>query len=222
MSHHHLTAKEARVIGSLIEKSIVTPDHYPMTLNALANACNQKSSRDPVVTYDDLDVQNTVDALVARGLVTEVFHNGSRVPKYQHRFCNTEFSDLQFDAGQTAIVCLLLLRGPQTPGELRSRSGRLHTFANIQEVEQCLTDLHDNTHGPFVQQLPREPGKREIRYQELFCFENNETSTSASDEMPVAPPQDNQLELEQRVATLEQLVQDLQQRLAALEANAEL
>ncbi|MBM6551182.1 YceH family protein [Marinomonas ostreistagni] len=221
MSHHHLTAKEARIIGSLIEKSIVTPDHYPMTLNALSNACNQKSSRDPVVSYDDLDVQNSVDGLVARGLVTEVFHNGSRVPKYQHRFCNTEFSDLQFDAGQTAIVCLLLLRGPQTPGELRSRSGRLHAFASIQEVEQSLNALRDNIHGPFVEQLPREPGKREARYQELFCFENNEPSAAADNDAATVAP-NTSAELEQRVATLEQLVQDLHQRLAALEGNAEL
>lgn len=221
MSYYHLAAEEARIIGSLIEKSIVTPDHYPMTLNALTNACNQKSSRDPVVSYDDLTVQNTVDALVARGLVTEVFHHGSRVPKYQHRFCNTEFSDLQFDAGETAVVCMLLLRGPQTPGELRSRSGRLHSFASIQAVENALESLKQNVHGPFVESLPREAGKREARYQELFCLENNLDSTAEIAPSP-APQPEAAASLQQRIDTLEQQVADLSTRLAALEANAEL
>lgn len=220
MSYYTLTAMEARVIGCLIEKSIVTPDHYPLSVNALTNACNQKSSRDPVVNYSEIDVQDTLDQLVARSLVTEEFYTGSRVPKYQHRFCNTEFSDLQFNSGETAIVCMLLLRGPQTPGELRSRSGRLHAFASIGEVEQDLESLKQKTGGPFVEQLPREPGKREARYQELFCTESNLDSEETSNNAQVN--HGSAVSLEARIADLEQTVADLTQRLAALEGQAEL
>lgn len=220
MSYYTLTAMEARVIGCLIEKSIVTPDHYPLSVNALTNACNQKSSRDPVVNYSEIDVQDTLDQLVARSLVTEEFYSGSRVPKYQHRFCNTEFSDLQFNSGETAIVCMLLLRGPQTPGELRSRSGRLHAFASIGEVEQDLESLKQKTGGPFVEQLPREPGKREARYQELFCTESNLDSEETSNNTQVN--HGSAVSLEARIADLEQTVADLTQRLAALEGQAEL
>jgi uncharacterized protein YceH (UPF0502 family) len=220
MSYYTLTAMEARVIGCLIEKSIVTPDHYPLSVNALTNACNQKSSRDPVVNYSEIDVQDTLDQLVARSLVTEEFYSGSRVPKYQHRFCNTEFSDLQFNSGETAIVCMLLLRGPQTPGELRSRSGRLHAFASICEVEQDLESLKQKTGGPFVEQLPREPGKREARYQELFCTESNLDSEETSNNAQVN--HGSAVSLEARIADLEQTVADLTQRLTALEGQAEL
>lgn len=214
MSYYTLTAMEARVIGSLIEKSIVTPDHYPMSINSLTNACNQKSSRDPVVNYSEFEVQDTIDSLVARSLVIEEFYQGSRVPKYQHRFCNTEFSDLQFNAGETAIICMLLLRGAQTPGELRSRSGRLHAFASIQEVEQALANLKEKTGGPFVEQLAREPGKREARFQELFCNESN-LDVNAEELVQEASNED----LLTRIDTLEQTVADLSARLAALEAN---
>ena len=220
MSYYTLTAMEARVIGCLIEKSIVTPDHYPLSVNALTNACNQKSSRDPVVNYSEIDVQDTLDQLVARSLVTEEFYSGSRVPKYQHRFCNTEFSDLQFNSGETAIVCMLLLRGPQTPGELRSRSGRLLSFASIGEVEQDLESLKQKTGGPFVEQLPREPGKREARYQELFCTESNLDSEETSNNTQVN--HGSAVSLESRIADLEQTVADLTQRLTALEGQAEL
>ncbi|MCO4784876.1 MAG: DUF480 domain-containing protein [Marinomonas atlantica] len=219
MSYYTLTAKEARIIGCLIEKSIVTPDHYPMSINALTNACNQKSSRDPVLEYTDVEVQDGIDGLVERSLVTEIFHHGSRVPKYQHRFCNTEFSDLQFDAGETAIICLLLLRGPQTPGELRSRSGRLHTFKGVPDVEQALVSLKEKTSGPFVELLPREPGKRDARYQELFCSQSNITETNATDSFEMNAPQSD---LQDRIDALEQTVADLSERLAALEAQTEL
>lgn len=217
MSYFALNAMEARIIGCLIEKSIVTPDHYPLSINALTNACNQKSSREPVVNYSELDVQNTIDELVKRALVTEEFYSGSRVAKYQHRFCNTEFSDLQFNAGETAIVAMLLLRGPQTPGELRSRSGRLHAFSSIQEVEQGLDKLAQMTGGPFVEQLPREPGKRESRYQELFCHEKSIDFATETKDTGAA-----EHDLLQRIDQLEQIVAELTDRLTALEANAEL
>ena len=219
MSYYSLNTMELRIIGCLIEKSIVTPDHYPLSINALTNACNQKSSRDPVVQYSEFDVQDTVDQLVSRNLVTEAFASGSRVPKYQHRFCNTEFSDLQFNSGETAILCMLFLRGAQTPGELRSRSGRLHGFSSVQEVDEALENLRSKTGGPFVEQLPREPGKRESRYRELFC---SEASQQTMDHSSMTESDTEQQDLEQRVSELEERIIILSERLAALEAHTEL
>jgi len=162
-----LNLHEARVIGALIEKAITTPDHYPLSLNALVNACNQRSNRDPVMELDDATVQHTLDALKQRYLISDKAGYGSRVSKYQHRFCNSEFGGLQLDPAELAIVCELLLRGPQTPGELRSHGERLHAFGGIDEVESALTSLLEREE-PLVQRLPREPGKREIRYRQLF------------------------------------------------------
>ena len=131
----HLSAVEARVIGCLIEKAITTPDQYPLSLNALTNACNQKSNRDPVLDLDERTVQETVDALAKKHLVLEKSGFGSRVPKYQHRFCNTGFGSLEFSPQETAILCELLLRGPQTPGELRTRASRMAEMREVSEVE---------------------------------------------------------------------------------------
>jgi len=136
-----LTDKEARVIGCLIEKSVVTPDQYPLTLNALTSACNQKSSRDPVMNLTQGEVQHTIRELEGKHLVRTDENFKSRTEKYIQRFCNTRYSDFQFDDPQLAIVCLLLLRGPQTPGELRARSGRLHAFADNSAVVAALTSL---------------------------------------------------------------------------------
>ena len=163
-----LNDKEARVIGCLIEKSIVTPDQYPLTLNALTNACNQKSSRDPVMTLTQGEVQHTVRELADKHLVRIDENFKSRVEKYTQRFCNTRYSDLQFDDAELAIICLLLLRGPQTPGELRSRSGRLHSFSDIAEVVQALDSLMERDSGPLVVKLPRTPGRKDSEYMHLF------------------------------------------------------
>ena len=163
-----LSPLEARVIACLIEKQITTPDQYPLSLNALVNACNQKSNRDPVMDLDEPGVQRIVDALAKKHLVVEKSGFGSRVPKYQHRFCNTEFGVLKFDPQELAIVCELLLRGPQTPGELRARASRMAGFADVSEVEGVLAKLVSRDDGPFVVQLAREPGRRESRYAHLF------------------------------------------------------
>lgn len=163
-----LTAYEARVIGALIEKEITTPDQYPLSLNALLNACNQKSNREPVMELDEAQVQDIVDALVKKHLVSEKTAFGSRVTKYRHRFCNTEFGSLTFSPQELGILCVLLLRGAQTPGELRTRTGRLCRFDDVQEVETALERLMEREDGPFVARLPREPGKRESRYAQLF------------------------------------------------------
>ena len=163
-----LTPVEARVIGCLIEKQITTPDQYPLSLNALLNACNQKSNRDPVLELTEPMVQQCVDALGRKHLVVERSGFGSRVSKYQHRFCNTEFGTLKLDPQELAIVCELLLRGPQTPGELRGRAARMAAFTDVSEVEAALTRLSARDDGPFVARLPREPGRRESRYAHLF------------------------------------------------------
>jgi hypothetical protein len=180
-----LTALEARVIGSLIEKAITTPDQYPLSLNALTNACNQKSNRDPVLELDERTVQETLDALAKKHLVIERSGFGSRVPKYQHRFCNTGFGSLEFTPQETAIVCELLVRGPQTPGELRSRAARLAALKDVSEVESALEALANRSDGACVERLPREPGRRESRYRHLFGestldrIDHVETSASA-------------------------------------------
>src|SRR5499425_3763048 len=130
-----LTANEARIIGSLIEKQITTPDQYPLSLNALVNACNQKSNREPVMSLDEPVTQATLDGLIRKHFVIEKSGFGSRVPKYQHRFCNTEFGPLKFTPQELAIVCELLVRGPQTPGELRTRAARMAAFSEMGQVE---------------------------------------------------------------------------------------
>jgi hypothetical protein len=163
-----LTPSEARVIGCLIEKQITTPDQYPLSLNALVNACNQKSNRDPVLELEERSVQQTVDDLARKHFVVEKSGFGSRVPKYQHRFCNTEYGTLKLDPQELAIVCELLVRGPQTPGELRSRAARMAPFGDVSEVEAALTRLSRREDGPFVTQLVREPGRRDSRWAHLF------------------------------------------------------
>ena len=163
-----LSALEARVVGCLLEKQIATPDQYPLSLNALVNACNQKSNRDPVMNLQEREVQPVVDALIRKQVVLEKSGFGSRVPKYHQLFCNTQFGSLKFSPAQTAIVCELLLRGPQTPGELRTHAGRLATVNGLDEVESALEDLETRPEGPFVVKLPREPGRRESRFAQLF------------------------------------------------------
>lgn len=217
----HLTALEARVIGSLIEKAITTPDQYPLSLNALTNACNQKSNRDPVLELDERTVQETLDALVKKHLVLERSGFGSRVPKYQHRFCNTGFGTLEFTAQETAILCELLLRGPQTPGELRSRANRMAPIAEVGEVEAALGRLAAREDGPFVVRLAREPGRRESRYAHLLsgsvdgAAEGIEQFTA---EAPAAAPRvdsprADMKELQERVAQLEQRVEQLERQI---------
>lgn len=165
----NLDPTEARIIGTLMEKSVVTPDQYPLTLNALTNACNQKSARDPVMSLDPGVVQHTARGLRDKNLVhiEENFKTGQE--KYKQRLCNTTYNDFQFDAARFAIVCLLLLRGPQTPGELRARSGRLHTFAHNEAVVDALNGLMAEDQGPaVVVRLPRTAGRKDSEYMHLF------------------------------------------------------
>ncbi|MDP2825578.1 MAG: DUF480 domain-containing protein [Sulfuritalea sp.] len=220
-----LTLHETRVIGCLIEKEITTPEQYPLSLNALTNACNQRSNRDPVLDLDEMQVQQVVDGLIRKFFVNEQGGFGSRVPKFQHRFCNTNYGTLTFTPQELGVVCELFLRGPQTPGELRSHAARLCRFGDVTEVEAVLGQLAQREDGPFAMRLPREPGKRESRYAHLFSGEpsgemgEGGEHDSAAGFAPAEPGStaSGRLELlEQRVATLEtevaalkQLVEDL-------------
>lgn len=217
-----LTPLEARVIGCLIEKEITTPAQYPLSLSALTTACNQKSSREPVMHLSDTEVQQIVDGLISKHLVSNRGSFGSRVTKYQHRFANVGFGSLELSDKEIGIICLLLLRGPQTAGELRSRSNRLCEFDDVHETEAVLEGLIDRADGPFVVRLAREPGRREARYAHLFHdpdVEAVEPATEGDSSDPAEP-------YEQRIATLEDLVLELQEglelvkaRLAALEGQ---
>jgi uncharacterized protein YceH (UPF0502 family) len=211
----HLTPNEARVIGCLIEKQHTTPEHYPLSLNALTNACNQKSSREPVLDLDEATVQDTIDTLIKKRHVIEKSGFGSRVTKYQHRFCNTEFGALKFSQQELGIVCVLLLRGPQTPGELRTRTERLCKFQDVHEVESTLDRLMQRDDGPFVAQLPREPGKRETRYAHLFSGAPETSALLASADRVTADPGTDPGRMEQ----LEQLVSQLRDEMATLKAR---
>ncbi len=204
--HKPLNDTEARVIGCLIEKSIVTPDQYPLTLNALTNACNQKSSRDPIMSLTQGEVQHALRELEDAHLVRTDENFKSRVEKYAQRFCNTRYSNLQFDDGELAVVCLLLLRGPQTPGELRSRSGRLHTFEDNAEVVQALSALAERDPDPLVVKLPRTPGRKDSEYMHLFSGPVDvEAHASQAQEQRArsAPGRSGVAELEERVSQLE-------------------
>jgi len=213
-----LTAYEARVIGALIEKEITTPDQYPLSLNALLNACNQKSNREPVMELDEAQVQDIVDALVKKHLVSEKTAFGSRVTKYRHRFCNTEFGSLTFSPQELGILCVLLLRGAQTPGELRTRTSRLCRFDDVQEVETALERLMEREDGPFVSRLQREPGKRESRYAQLFSEAPHPTESPAAQDGTVADAE--RLErLEQQVDELFRELGRLRERLDELAAG---
>ncbi len=163
-----LERNEQRILGCLIEKEITTPDQYPLSLNALTNACNQKSNRDPVMSLSEADVQDTLHQLKEKHLITLETGFGSRVVKYRHRFCNTEFGELKLSPQELGILCVMFLRGPQTPGELRTRTNRLCEFSDVSIVDSVLNTLSSRNDGPFVTILDREPGKRESRYAHLF------------------------------------------------------
>jgi hypothetical protein len=209
-----LDNKEARVIGCLIEKSITTPDQYPLTLNALTNACNQKSSRDPVMSLSQGDVQHTIRALEVRHLARTEENFKSRTEKYSQCFCNTRYSDLQLDPAELAIVCLLLLRGPQTPGELRARSARMHTFEDNAAVVVALDGLIGRQAGPLVVKLPRTPGRKDAEYMHLFCgpVDVDAHVARASAATTAAPRRDG-------IAALSERVDKLEAELAELKAH---
>ena len=217
------SALEARVIGCLIEKEITTPDQYPLSLNALTNACNQKTNRDPVLELDEATVQTTVDALMKKYLVSDKSAGyGGRVTKYKHRFCNTEFGSLKFSKQELGILCVLLLRGPQTPGELRARTNRLCDFVDASHVESTLQALMTREDGPFVARLARTAGSREPRYAHLFSgsIESVPDDAAAETGGAVSGAEPGASTLAARVARLEELVERLRLDLDALKPGS--
>lgn len=222
-----LTQHQARVIGVLLEKEVTTPEQYPLSLNSVTTACNQKSNREPVMELSELDVQTTLDELYAKNLIFE--QSGSRATRYKHRFCNTEFSDLQFTPQQLAIICVMLLRGPQTPGELRTRAQRMAGFTSVEEVDIALQQLMEHNGEQIVMRLARVPGKRDSRYAQQFYKDTEESiSNDCERELPSqhdtnenvnnAPTQEKRLiKLELTVSTLSEQMQVLQARLDELD-----
>ena len=213
--HIELTPPQARVIGCLLEKEITTPAQYPLSLSALTTACNQKSSREPVMQLSDTEVQQIVDGLIKKHLVSDRGGFGSRVTKYKHRFANVGFGSLEFSSQEIGLLCLLLLRGPQTPGERRNRSNRLCHFDDVSETEAVLQGLAERSDGPFVIRLAREPGRREVRYAHLFGDVPAESAAAAATENRPHPREEEG----QRIAQLEELVLELKDSLEAVKAR---
>ena len=201
-----LDEAEVRVLGALIEKQMATPEYYPLTLNALTAACNQKNNRHPVVSYDEATVELAVESLRQKNLAYVFYGAGSRVPKYKH----VAAENLQLNPSELALACVLLLRGPQTLGELRERAGRLHEFSGLEEVEASLNSLAAREE-PFVKRLARRPGQKEARYAHLLSGEVSEQHEDESSEGAAASPSthartptsaERVLKLEQEVETL--------------------
>jgi len=213
-----LSLNELRIIGALVEKSITTPDQYPLSLNALTNACNQKSNREPVLNLSEGEIHETLDTLTTKHLVSEQ-RIGNRTAKYQHRFCNTEFSEYHFNPKELGILCVMFLRGPQTPGELRSRTIRLCEFTGVDDVEAILERLNTREEGPFVEKLEREPGRRENRYRHLFGDANVKEAALTITANAAIEQSTKTSKLEDRVERLETYVEELKAQVASLTAT---
>src|SRR5438309_1657125 len=203
---------ECRVLGSLVEKESTTPEYYPLSLNALVNACNQKSNRDPVMNLDEGAVREALHSLEGQALVRSVSPADSRVTKYEHRLQEA----FNFYRHETAILCLLLLRGPQTPGELRSRSERLHAFDDLGAVQSSLQHLMTRE-PPLVKALPRQPGTKETRYVHLL---SGDVAQAEPEQKPqpdvggISADGDRVRKLEEEIASLKNEVADLKQQFA--------
>ena len=190
---------EARIIGCLIEKEHTTPDYYPLTLNALTNACNQKSNRNPVVDYDEQTAQQTLDSLLAKDFVYLFYGSGSRTPKYKHLLPKV----LELDHPETAIICVLLLRGAQTLGELNQRTSRIYQFDGLDEVNQTV-DALAKREEPLIVAIPKQPGQKEARFAHLLSGEVDFESVSFEPARKTSSGGSKRIEeLEQKVASLE-------------------
>ncbi len=204
-----LNTLEQRVLGALIEKEMTTPDYYPLTLNALTLACNQKSNRYPVVSYTDSQVLEGFDRLRRLGFAMPASAESGRVPKYRH--CLVE--ELHLEPEQVAILCELLLRGPQTAGELRTRAERMHPFADLAAVASTLDEL-SNRQPSLVTQMARQPGQKECRYHHLFGKPPGESQGETA--VAVFPAEERIAELERKITLLEQELQLLKEKLKKL------
>ncbi|HET6201073.1 MAG: YceH family protein [Candidatus Acidiferrales bacterium] len=211
---------EARVLGSLIEKEITTPDYYPLSLNALVNACNQKSNREPVMSLDETAVSAALANLTDQNLAAGTSGRDSRVLKYEHRLQEA----FNFDRLETAILCVLLLRGPQTPGELRSRTERMHRFDDLEQVQSTLQRLMKRE-PPIVAVLPRQPGTKEVRYAHLLSGELQIAVSAPEHGAVTSLRSSNDTEriarLEDAVARLEKELAETREHLAALQKQFE-
>ena len=203
-----LNPVEVRVLGALIEKEITTPEYYPLTLNGLTTACNQKSNRDPVVSLEEKAVVRALESLREKGLARQVSGVDMRVPKHYHLFDEK----MGLTRPQVAALCVLMLRGPQTVGEIRGRSGRLYEFAGLEEVERVLVELAEWTEGALVVQLARQPGRKESRYAHVLMGEPEEED--AQTEGPVDAAALEVRAENERIAALEEQVKALRDELA--------
>lgn len=219
-----LTEMEARVIGVLLEKSVTTPEQYPLSLNALTNGCNQKSNRYPLTQCSEDEITHVIEGLKAKRIVQTTSGYGSRVNKYSHRFCNTEFGDIKLSVHQQAIITELLLRGPQTPGELRGRCQRLVKFTDMGEVEATINSLLAYQPSPLISALEKEPGKRETRYTHRFTHaidQDAEDQTNSEVLAPIAAPTDTIASLKAELVQLKSRVHSLETRIEALAPDHE-
>ncbi|HEX8144571.1 MAG TPA: DUF480 domain-containing protein [Pyrinomonadaceae bacterium] len=205
-----LREAEVRVLGALVEKQVTTPEYYPLTLNALVQACNQKNNRHPVVAYDEAIVSQTIESLRAKNLVYVFYGSSSRVPKYKHMMMEV----FGLDSKELAIMCVLMLRGAQTPGELRGRTDRLYDFSGLDEVEETLASLIVKEPQALVVKLPRQPGQKEIRYAHLLAGAVSADYQSAVPEPSSAPP--NKSAETGRLSLLEREVETLRAEIALL------
>jgi len=210
-----LTPSQVRVLGCLIEKALTTPEYYPLTLNSLTTACNQKSNRNPMVSYDDKTVVRALDGLRQIALAAQVLSSDARVPKYKHNFGPA----LQLTDAQVVLLCELMIRGPQTLGELRGHCKRMHDFNDLAEVEATLQKLMDRPE-PLVKQLPRQIGFKESRYAHLLAGEPQEENDSSSNgNIRLESAALEVQEENQRIAQLEEQMAELRDELAALRAE---
>lgn len=211
-----LTPLQCRLIGVLLEKEITTPDQYPLSLNALTLGCNQKSNRDPVLSLEESEVLEVVNELIEMKLINEHSGFGSRVSKYKHRFCNTEFGDLKFSRQQLGIVCVMLLRGPQSPGELKTRTNRLAEFNDVSEVEETLEYMKSLNGECLVVKLPKETSKRDFRYMHLFSGEPDLSEFAASSHSSMQSSAAFASPLSERVQSLEEEVAVLKTQIESM------
>ena len=213
-----LSDHEVRVLGALIEKEITTPDYYPLSLNALTNACNQKSNRNPMMVLDEEAVREALDSLSRKWLAGPASTAESRVTKFGHRVQEV----FNFDRRQTALLCELMLRGPQTLGELRTHAERLYRFDDLETLEATLQKLAERE-PPLVKKLPRLPGTKEPRYAHLLAGDNPEwIAVAEPSAVAIPPPSDNRMSrLEAEVLELKQQLEDLQRQFAEFKKQFE-
>lgn len=202
-----IDAIEARVLGSLLEKELATPEYYPLSLNALTNACNQKSNRDPVTAYDEAAVASAADRLAEKGLVWK--SGVGRVPKYEERFTH----ERSLVPKESAVICILLLRGPQTVGEIRGRTGRLFEFQSLEQVQEALGNLIE---WGYARQLPRIPGHKEPRYSDLLS-EQIEPGAGEIEPQPADPPEQKTARIDKLEAALESMQKEIEALKSAFE-----